>query len=153
MLLRRFRHMLHFLIPHISSVVCPAHLTHPLITYSHESQPRLVAASNHIRCRGHLPKTQLLLKLLFVEDIYLERSAKCHPTTTPWEGANASGTSGIHLSWDLQKNSPFGGTFSGSSRVPYVMYVKSPAFLYSRGFEIVSNLLRIHDHPSPHQSF
>jgi len=41
------------------------------------------------------------------------------------------GISGIHFSLLLQKNSPFGGSSPGLSRVPYAMYVKSVAGAYA----------------------
>lgn len=43
---------------------------------------------------------------------------------------NIPGISGIQPSRLLQKNSPLGGSSSGSSKLPYMTYVKSPALSY-----------------------
>lgn len=65
----------------------------------------------------------LLLNLLFMEDIYSTHQQPfqhlLHNTFWP---VHLLGISGIQLSRDLQKNSPFGGKTSGSSSDPTQMY-------------------------------
>jgi hypothetical protein len=91
---------------------------------SHNSLYRFAKLErNHsfICCLWNIPG-RLLSRLQVGSTRQLYRSEK--PEHLP-------GISGIHFSLLLQKNSPFGGSSPGLSRVPYAMYVKSVAGSYA----------------------